>query len=65
MDTPEPYSMQNVNNLIEMFNSRMNRIKEIYENGDILNNQQYIEDTEKLIRQIEDITGEYRTKLIT
>jgi len=49
-----------VNNLIEIFNSRMNKIKESYNEGKILKEENYIEKTEEIIREIEKLTGKYR-----
>ncbi|MFC2136887.1 hypothetical protein ACFLTE_01805 [Bacteroidota bacterium] len=48
-----------VNDLIEIFNSRMNKLKDYYDEGKILEEEKYIEDTEEIIQEIEKLTGRY------
>ena len=48
-----------VNNLIEIFNSRLNKLREFYDDGKILEEDKYIEETEEIIQEIEKLTGRY------
>lgn len=59
MQNSNDYNVEEVQNLINIFNSRMRKIKDIYKSGDILNDNGYIEETEQIIQKIEKITGRY------
>ncbi len=59
MDDSTLSDHQEVNNLVEIFNSRLNKIRELYDEGMILMEDKYIEETEKIIQKIEEITGRY------
>lgn len=59
MQKSDKYNIEEVQNLINIFNSRMRKIKDIYRNGNILNDNGYIEETEQIIQKIEKITGRY------
>lgn len=64
LDKVDPTKKDEVMELLNSYHDKMKRIRDCYDNGEILKGNRFIDETEQIVLRIEELTGEFSTELV-